>query len=111
MCLRICIYIMLTQSPASRRGRDKRGRRRSAAIPPNELSRGNVGNARRHIATCGKLSQHVATCAHLNTIMLHTVGERVPSVRKNNACPDPAWKPVTLGFEMHKQASIIIIVS
>ena len=57
MCIYIYIYTCLCthmnlslasqsvlNSPASRRGRDKRGRRRGAAIPPNELSRENVGN-------------------------------------------------------------------
>ena len=41
---------------ASRRGQDRRSRRRSAAIPPNELSRENVGNMWQHMAT------HVAAC-------------------------------------------------
>ena len=45
--------------PASRRGQDKWGRRRSAAIPPNEVSRENVGNM---WATCG---QHMATYGHM----------------------------------------------
>ena len=39
-------------------GRDQRGRRRSAAIPPNELSLENV-------TECAHLEQHIASC---NTI-------------------------------------------
>ena len=43
---------------ASGRGQDKRGRRRSAAIPPDEFSRENVDNMwRRNIAAKCELYQ------------------------------------------------------
>ena len=46
---------------ASRRGQDKRDRRRSAAIPHNRLSLGNMSEMLEHIiATCGKLWQNIA---------------------------------------------------
>ena len=51
-------------STASRRGQDERGRRRSATIPPNELSRENVGQ----VAKCGNMLQHVSNCKMLQTV-------------------------------------------
>ena len=47
---------------ASRRGQDKRGRRRSAALPPNEPSWENVGNMRQNVAPCPHLKQSIAKC-------------------------------------------------
>ena len=50
------------QWTASRRGRAKRGRRRSAAIPPNALSWENVSkcdNILQTVPKCGKRRQHV----------------------------------------------------
>ena len=44
----------LLQHPVSRRGQDKRGRRRSAAIPHDELSRENVGEMGQNI-TCNNM--------------------------------------------------------
>ena len=40
---------------ASRQGQDKRGRRGSAAIPPNELSRENVCSTLQNVASCGNV--------------------------------------------------------
>ena len=37
------VIVVELRSPASRRGWDKQGRRRSAAMPPNEPSQENVG--------------------------------------------------------------------
>ena len=51
---------------ASRWGRDKRGRRKSAAISPNELSWEHVGKMRANIAKCCKVWQRVQT---LNKIL------------------------------------------
>ena len=47
---------------SSRQGQDKRGRRRSAAILPNELSRENAGNMWQ---TYGNMWQHVTTCGNM----------------------------------------------
>ena len=54
----------MNKSPASRPGRDKRGRRGSAALPPYELSRENMcDNIWQNIATCvtksDKMGQHM----------------------------------------------------
>ena len=43
---------------ASRRGQDKRGRRRSDAIPPNELSWEKVDQIWQNVATCRHLKQN-----------------------------------------------------
>ena len=55
---------------ASRRGQDKRGRRRSGEIPHHELSRGimwaSCGNIWQHVATyVGIMWQHMATCGKI----------------------------------------------
>ena len=80
---------------ASRRGQDKRGRHRSAAIPPNELSWENVGKVWQSVAKYGKAwQQHVATCAHLKQSKLwQDVGDSWPFC-ENPVCPDPVRKPV-----------------
>ena len=39
----------------SRRGQEKRGRRRSDAIPPNQLSWENVGKTQQTMTTCGNM--------------------------------------------------------
>ena len=82
MCVCICIIIIILiiiiiifvwisgKSPvdlgltASRQGQDKRGRHGSAAIPPNQLPRENVGDVWQHISNAGNTLQRVATCAH-----------------------------------------------
>ena len=51
---------------ASRRGRDKRGRRRSAAFHHNQLAWGNLSKI---MAPCGKIWRDVATCALLKQTM------------------------------------------
>ena len=57
------------------RGRDKRGRRRGAAIPPTEPSQGNVDNVWRDVATyneiCCNILQNLAPRAHLNHIYIY----------------------------------------
>ena len=69
----IIIIIMvncLSQSfTASRLGQDKRGRHRSAAIPPNRLSRETAGNKLQNMTTCCKLLQTITTRAHFNQSM------------------------------------------
>ena len=60
---------------ASRRGQDKRGRRRSAAILPNELSWGKCG---RNGATCGDMWQNAATRARLKQHMTKCKGDLWP---------------------------------
>ena len=40
---------------ASGRGQDKRGRRRSAAIRPDEILWEHVGQMQQHIADCGEI--------------------------------------------------------
>ena len=65
----IYIYICIYVSPVGVGGR--RGRRRSAAIPPNELSREDVGKMWQTIATCDNIFQNttnLATCAYLKQI-------------------------------------------
>ena len=57
----ICIYThiyLYVYVKASKRGQDKRDRRRSAAIPANELSWENVRK-------CSNLLQHVTTCGNM----------------------------------------------
>ena len=84
---------------ASRQGQDKRGRRRSAAIPPNELPWENVNNMWQTIAnygtaaTCDKMWQSVATRADLERNMATCVDLR--PFCKNPVCPNPVWKPVS----------------
>ena len=75
MYICICIYIYIyILSPASRRGRDKRGFHRRATYPPDELSRGNVvKQVWQHMSKCGThnthVAKHVATRAHLTQTM------------------------------------------
>ena len=69
-------------SPASRRCQDKRGRDRSAAIPPNELSLGKMW------------WQHVPM--HLKQAMAKR--REMWTFCENPVCPDPVWKPVTGDF-------------
>ena len=60
---------------ASKRGQDKRGRRRSAAIPPNELSQEKVGKMWQHIATYGNKCANV--CARkTNYCKMHSLRQR-----------------------------------
>ena len=75
------------ESPASRQGRDTGGRRRSAAIPPHELSRENVGSIWQNASNYGNMWQQ-----HLKQAMAKCV-ERLPFC-ENPACPDPVWKLV-----------------
>ena len=74
-------YLQLT---ASRRGQDKRSRRRSAAIPPSQLSWGNA-------VRCGDMLQNVATRAHLNELWHHV--RNLSALCESPICPDPVWKP------------------
>ena len=47
---------------ASRRGQEKQGRHRSAAVPHNQLSWEDVGQMWQSVATCAHLKQTMATC-------------------------------------------------
>ena len=57
------IYIYIYLPEASRRGRDKRGRRRSAAVPPwstfTGKRRANCGHIWQNVAKYDKMWQHV----------------------------------------------------
>ena len=69
-----------------------------AAIPPNELSWGNVGDLWQHIAKCDNMWQAMAKCGNacaLKNNMLQHVRNLRPFC-ENPACPDPVWKPVRL---------------
>ena len=81
--------IGMTKLKASRRGQDKRGRRRSATIqfPLVNFHRimwAKSGKLWQHVAN---ILQHVATCADLKQTLQH-VGELWPFC-ENPVCPDP----------------------
>ena len=46
-------------------GKDKRGRRRSVALPPSELSWEDVGNMWQNMARCGNMRQHMTKCGNM----------------------------------------------
>ena len=70
---------------ASGWGRDIRGRRGSAAIPPNELSREHVYKILQNVAIHAHLKQNVAKCMKMWPFC------------ENPVCPNPVWKPVRWG--------------
>ena len=59
-------------STASRRGQDKRGRDRSAAIPPNIFLPENMGKIWQHMATCGNTCALKTICYNMweNVVLL-----------------------------------------
>ena len=93
---------------ASRRGQDKRGRRRSAAIPPNQLSGENVGKMLQDLTTCDNMWQHMTNGGNTSALKA-THGKMWQRARtQSNTCqnsrnlwpfcenpvrPDPVWKP------------------
>ena len=79
---------------ASRRGQDKRGRRRSAAIPPKERSRGSVYKMLQNITKCNKICQCVP---HLNQNMAKCWD--LWTFCENTVCPDPVLEASDLRGE------------
>ena len=64
------MLIIVYQLAASRWGQDKRGRRRSATIPPNQLSRENVSNILHNVVKCDEILQNVSKCGNLCALKL-----------------------------------------
>ena len=81
--------------PCSRRGQDRRGRRRSAAFSHNQPTL--VGNA----ATC---KVFVATCAHLNKTLQHAWA--LWHFCETPGCPDPVWRPVITACGAERAGSV-----
>ena len=61
-CTRTAVFLLKIQTVSIE---SKRVRRRSAAIPPDELSWENVGKMWQHVATCARVEQHMTTCKGL----------------------------------------------
>ena len=111
----ICIYIYIYRyvSPASRRGRDKWGRRRSAAIPPNapgSSQKSSTANLRTNIMDFrgfdssaiinfrGELPRHVGVFPEIMSqailagiILVGRLGVLTPPLR---IPPSPGLRPV-----------------
>ena len=76
-------------STASGRGRDERGRRRSAAIPHSQLSWERVDNMWQHFANCDKHITHFNMWQHVRTEynIWQNVGICGPSVKQMLSSP------------------------
>ena len=78
----IYIYIYIYTYRERERERCIRGRRRSATVPPNEMSRGHVGKTWQTMTTCGN------TCALKQTMA--KCKEMLPFCEKNLSVPTPS---------------------
>ena len=100
-----CPVTTIRYSPASRRGRDKRGFHRRPTFPLTNFHGKmltNCGNICRHVTNCDNILQNVARCAHLK----QTMATCTWPFCENPVCPDTVWKTVSYAMSCHSDDQI-----